>query len=762
MATQFLKDGRLAGTAALNEDGDLAARMVEGIDRFASGLTRASVAGRARHWLRDTGSDAACEQPIAPNRERLGKILGVVDERPPPGLRVVATAPPEGDRGAILARTESYTVRAVRWDVLSGVEAEGLLLTPDGEAAADVVALPDCDCTPEALCGLAPGVPMPAQFARRLAENRCRVLVPVLISREATHSGIPGIRMTNQPHREFIYRAAFELGRHIIGYEVQKVLAAVDWFGQDEARGDRPIGVVGYGEGGLLGFCAAALDTRIRAGLISGYFAPREDVWAEPIYRNVFGLLEQFGDAEIASMIAPRALVVEAAAHPAVDGPPPPTPDRAGAAPGRLATPPLTAVGSEIERAAGLLADLAVPPPFVLVASGEGAGPPGTDAALAEFLTALGAPGDLIAPGPAPVSVSPPVDADERQRRQFQQLVGHTQDLLQEAEFRRQELWAEADDTDIETWAASCAHYRTMLWDDVIGRLPPATVPPSPRTRLTYDEPGFLGFEVLLDVYDDVFAYGLLLLPKDLREGERRPVVVCQHGLEGTCQKVVEYNAEDQAYHRFAARLVERGFVVYAPQNPYIGGDRFRVLQRKLNPLGKSLFSVIVRQHEATLEWLGSLPFVDRGRIGLYGISYGGKTAMRVPALLESYCLSICSADFDEWIWKNASARHRYSYLATPEYEMFEFNLGNTFNYAERSWLIFPRPFMVERGHHDGVAPDEWVFYEYARTFRRYDLFGLRDRTEMEVFDGPHTIHGQGTFEFLHKHLQWPAPEEGR
>ena len=43
------------------------------------------------------------------------------------------------------------------------------------------------------------------------------------------------------------------------------------------------------------------------------------------------------------------------------------------------------------------------------------------------------------------------------------------------------------------------------------------------------------------------------------------------------------------------------------------------------------------------------------------------------------------------------------------EYEMPEFDLGNTFNYGEMAGLIAPRPFMVERGHDDGVAPDEWV-----------------------------------------------------
>ena len=27
-----------------------------------------------------------------------------------------------------------------------------------------------------------------------------------------------------------------------------------------------------------------------------------------------------------------------------------------------------------------------------------------------------------------------------------------------------------------------------------------------------------------------------------------------------------------------------------------------------------------------------------------------------------------------------------------------------------------------------------------------------------EYFDGPHMIHGVGTFKFLHRHLNWPEP----
>ncbi len=59
----------------------------------------------------------------------------------------------------------------------------------------------------------------------------------------------------------------------------------------------------------------------------------------------------------------------------------------------------------------------------------------------------------------------------------------------------------------------------------------------------------------------------------------------------------------------------------------------------------------------------------------------------------------------------------------------------------------------------DGVAPDEWVAYEYAKVRRMYDTLGLGDRTDIEFFDGLHEINGKGTFEFLHKHLKWPKPE---
>ena len=52
----------------------------------------------------------------------------------------------------------------------------------------------------------------------------------------------------------------------------------------------------------------------------------------------------------------------------------------------------------------------------------------------------------------------------------------------------------------------------------------------------------------------------------------------------------------------FAARLAKEGFVTYSPQNPYIGKDHFRIIQRKAHPLKLSLFSFILGQHQRLLE----------------------------------------------------------------------------------------------------------------------------------------------------------------
>jgi hypothetical protein len=567
----------------------------------------------------------------------------------------------------------------------------------------------------------------------------------VVIDRSDTWSGNPAIGVaTNQSQREFVYRGAFEMGRHIIGYEVQKVLAAVDWFSHN--RPALPIGVMGYGEGGLLALYSAAADKRIDAVAVSGYFQSREEVWQEPIYRNVWALLHEFGDAELAGLVAPRALVVEASRGPDVPYPPAATGSvKDGrwvtAARGRLASPPLAQTRNEVDRAGPIFQGLGAAAKLSLIVSGNGQGDPGSPTALFAFLAALGHNGALRGSGAAPHDERQGFDVGVRQHRQFQQLVDFTQALLRTAPEVRQQFWSKADPSSIEKWQQSKEWYRRYLWEEVIGKLPPPSEPMNVRTRLSYDRPHWRGYDVVIPVWPDVSAFG---------------VVVCQHGLEGTPASTIDTSSARR--RPWVSELADRGFIVYAPQNPYIGGEAFRVLMRKGNPLKLSLFSFILGQHERTLDWLSQQPFVDPSRIGFYGISYGGKTAVRVPTLLDKYALSICSGDFNQWVWKTVSIDRPFTYPFTIEYDMYEFDFGSTFNYGELAELMVPRPFMVERGSQDTVSIDEWVAYEYAKVRRFYASLGIPERTEMEVFNGPHTIHGVGTYHFLHRFLNWPEP----
>jgi dienelactone hydrolase len=735
----------LPGTKQLTLEGDIASQLVDGVDKFLLGELEKSVERRAQHWKRDFSSPEAYSESLTPNRKRLAHILGLRDAAVPfESLEFVSTV----RKGALAGRGDKVTIYVVRWPAFADVWGEGLLLVPaNGDIHASVVAIPDADQTPEQLAGLSEGIAPESQFARRLAENGCYVLVPALIDRKMEKRG----GRSNLSSREYLYRSAFELGRHLVGYELAKVRSGIDWFTKDPAGKGKKIGVFGYGEGGMLALYAAALDERIDAAVVSGHFDSRQNIWQEPIDRNVFRLLDEFGDAELAAMVSPRALVIEASKGPEVT-----LPGDGGGAPAKLTTAKLAAVQSEVARARSLVAALKPAAKIELVESGDGDGPFGTATAITALCQALGVEAKPVE-GSSKLESRAVPDNAARQKRQMHELDRHSQLVLAESADVRKQFMSKLDTSSVAKYETSVEPYREMFRNEVIGRFDEQLLPANVRTRNSHDTEKWTGYEVVLDVFPDVIAYGLLLLPKDLKDGEKRPVVVCQHGLEGRPQDTIGEQGS-QYYSAFAGKLAERGFITFAPQNLYIFKDRFRTLQRKANPLGKTLFSIIVPQHQQIVDWLSTLPFVDKDRIAFYGLSYGGKSAMRIPPLVKNYCLSICSADFNEWVKKNASTRAPYSYVWTGEYEIFEFDLGSTFNYAEMAALIAPRPFMVERGHFDGVGVDEEVGFEYAKVQHLYAArLKIPDRCEIEWFDGPHKINGKGTYDFLHKHLNWPA-----
>lgn len=687
----------LEGTVELPVSQDLSAEMVQGIDRFALRLIEHTKEYRK------------------PTRDKLMAMLGMVDSR----------CAQTRDSCRFIRTSESVSRFMI--PVFPGVHAEGLHFkgSPDRSRGNTIVCLTDAG---ESLDAAAAGMRLPAD---------AEVFVLQLVNRETTYSINPrfGVR-TNVAHREWLYRQTFVQGRTLIGIEVQKVLAICDFV---SARSpDTSLTLIGEGDGGMVSMYAAALDERVKGVVLSGYFGPRETVWKEPLDRNLFGQLRNFGDAEVATLIAPRKVAVICGHYPVMAGPQNASAGvRAVAAPGLLAEVPESAVRAEATRALALI--------------------PGSWLSIHEGKRSCGeVAAELLGLRPEPVvdmMTHPLLDV---QKSTVEELQRYVQTLFSADEtLREREFWKGVPASPSQ-YSGFVAKERTRFWENFIGRLPDPDIPARPQSRLLRETAHVRIYEVRLDVWKDVFVWGWLAVPKDIVAGERRPVVVCQHGLEGLPENVFVEDPTTKAfasYQAYALRLAELGHITFAPHNPYRGGDAFRSLQRKLNPLGLTLFSVIIGQHQRILEWLGSLPFADAQKIAFYGLSYGGKSAMRIPAILPGYCLSICSGDFNEWVRKVASLEMPMSYVHTGEYEISEWALGRSFNYAEMAALIAPRPFMVERGHHDGVGTDEWVSYEYAKVRRLYAKLGISERTEIEFFDAGHTIHGVGTFEFLRKNL---------
>ena len=174
------------------------------------------------------------------------------------------------------------------------------------------------------------------------------------------------------------------MGRHTIGYEVQKVLAAVDVFRARRGtcplkRGPRrwkPRRSVSLATPRVVWWLLRGRDRppdrrRARERLLRSARA----VWQEPIDRNIWSLLERFGDAEIASLVLPRHLIVEHAAVPSFTS-----------SKGARQTPAGASVRSEF----GRIPRRRVPEPSLVIGRGDVPVGPLSAEALADFATRLG------------------------------------------------------------------------------------------------------------------------------------------------------------------------------------------------------------------------------------------------------------------------------------------------------------------------------------------------------------------------------------
>lgn len=267
-------------------------------------------------------------------------------------------------------------------------------------------------------------------------------------------------------------------------------------------------------------------------------------------------------------------------------------------------------------------------------------------------------------------------------------------------------------------------------------------------------------YEVLLESVPGVDTAGYLLMPKGAGPF---PAVVCQHGLTGRPEDVIGLTHKRASYYRIAHILAEKGYAVYVPfMNWGWGGmpgrDR---LTKHAFALGITPNRFEVAQLAGIVDFLQSRSEVKPDRIGFYGLSYGGHASVWLGACEPRLAAVITSGHFNNWHKKltctEAIPPHKAptSYICVNEgMDMFTYNVLNELGHTEMTTVHAPRPYMVENGIWDGVAPVPWVDEEFAKVANVFAYLQAEHLAELNHFDGGHRVWGEESLLFLRKHLR--------
>ena len=270
---------------------------------------------RATYWSKlDFASRANYEQALASYRADWAKMLGV----PPPHKG------PLHEKRVKVADYPKFTMYRVWFDAWPGVQTYGILLLPKnvgGRAPALICQHGHAD-SPEKTVGLVDG-PIYKDFAKVFAEKGFVTFSPYLVSHYSEENQPP--EGPQAWGRDILYKKAMMVGHTLLGIEAGKFTRTVDYLQSLPEVDPERIGMYGLSKGGQYTLAIAPLETRIKVAVVSGWFNDRAkknlEQQTDPsmhfitrTHRSEYymrDLLQQFGDAELAWMIAPRPLLVE-------------------------------------------------------------------------------------------------------------------------------------------------------------------------------------------------------------------------------------------------------------------------------------------------------------------------------------------------------------------------------------------------------------------------------------------------------------------
>jgi predicted dienelactone hydrolase len=137
----------------------------------------------------------------------------------------------------------------------------------------------------------------------------------------------------------------------------------------------------------------------------------------------------------------------------------------------------------------------------------------------------------------------------------------------------RRELHWRRDYSSPEAYEASVAANREA-WRQAIGWFDQELLPLRAQTEPFMDSEAIKAQWIALPVFEGATARAVLATPKHV-EGPW-PVVICQHGIGSSPERVFGFDDDSEIYHAYGQRMVEAGFAVLAPMHITEGPSRAR------------------------------------------------------------------------------------------------------------------------------------------------------------------------------------------
>jgi dienelactone hydrolase len=228
---------------------------------------------------------------------------------------------------------------------------------------------------------------------------------------------------------------------------------------------------------------------------------------------------------------------------------------------------------------------------------------------------------------------------------------------------------------------------------------------------------------------DRILAY--LLTPSGL-EGEKRPAVVIFHQTtRDTLQEPVGLGKKPEL--ALALQLVQRGYITLSPEcyilkdkEGWAKGQAAALAKRRpgWTGMGKMTFDA-----SRCVDYLETLPAVDKERIGCIGFSLGAKEVLYAMAFEPRYKVGV----FNE-----GGIGLRMSNWTDPWYfgDKIKPQIPNLEHHQVLA-LVAPRPFLILGGDSaDGDA--SWPFVKAVLPV--YELLGAGDRVGLHNHKGKHTF----------------------